>query len=78
MARRQAEWLDDRLDSIPGDAQSTLEAWTPLRRIAGGAFDTYFPAEATCQYVTGQPELDRRENIGFRCCVSVDRLRPRP
>jgi hypothetical protein len=44
----------------------------------GGAFDTYFPAEATCQYITGQPELDRRDNIGFRCAVSVSRLRPRP
>ena len=32
-----------------------------MRRIVGGAFDTYFPAEATCQFVTGQPELDRRD-----------------
>jgi iron(II)-dependent oxidoreductase len=72
------EWLADSLESIPGDAQSTLEAWTPLRRIIGGAYDTYFPAEATCHYVTGQPELDRRANIGFRCCVSISRLRPHP
>ena len=72
------EWLADPLDSIPCEANATLEAWTPLRRISGGAFDTYFPAEATCHYVTGQPELDRRVNIGFRCCVSVDRLRPHP
>jgi iron(II)-dependent oxidoreductase len=72
------EWLGDQLESVPGEANATLETWTPLRRIVGGAFDTYFPAEATCQYVTGQPELDRRENIGFRCCVSVNRLRPHP
>jgi gamma-glutamyl hercynylcysteine S-oxide synthase len=72
------EWLADPLESIPSKSQATLEAWTPLRRIIGGAFDTYFPAEATCHYVTGQPELDRRANIGFRCCVSVDRLRPHP
>lgn len=72
------EWLGDPLDSIPCEAQSTLEAWTPLRRIIGGAFDTYFPAEATCHYVTGQPELDRRENIGFRCAVAVGLLRARP
>jgi iron(II)-dependent oxidoreductase len=72
------EWLEDTLDSIPCESHATLEAWTTLRRIVGGAFDTYFPAEATCHYVTGQPELDRRNNIGFRCCVSVDRLRPRP
>jgi gamma-glutamyl hercynylcysteine S-oxide synthase len=72
------EWLDDPLDAIPCESKATLEAWTPLRRIVGGAFDTYFPAEATCHYVTGQPELDRRDNIGFRCCVPADRLRPRP
>jgi iron(II)-dependent oxidoreductase len=71
------EWLEDALESIPCESQATLEAWTPLRRIIGGAFDTYFPAEATCHYVTGQPELDRRDNIGFRCCISVDRLRQR-
>jgi iron(II)-dependent oxidoreductase len=72
------EWLSDPLETIPSDPPATLEAWTPLRRIVGGAFDTYFPAEATCQYITGQPELDRRDNIGFRCAVSVGRLRVRP
>ena len=72
------EWLVDPLETIPCESQATLEAWTPLRRIVGGSFDTYFPAEATCQYVTGQPELDRRQNIGFRCSVSVSRLRPHP
>jgi iron(II)-dependent oxidoreductase len=72
------EWLENPLESIPCESHATLEAWTPLRRIIGGAYDTYFPAEATCHYVTGQPELDRRDNIGFRCCVSVDRLRTRP
>jgi iron(II)-dependent oxidoreductase len=72
------EWLADTLDAIPGNPHATLEAATPLRRIIGGAYDTYFPAEATCHYVTGQPELDRRANIGFRCCVSLTRLRPHP
>ncbi len=72
------EWLADPLESIPCGSPATLEAWTPIRRISGGAFDTYFPAEATCHYVTGQPELDRRMNIGFRCCVPVARLRPHP
>ena len=37
-----------------------------------------FPGEATCQFITGQGELDRRENIGFRCAVSLDQLRPLP
>ncbi len=72
------EWLDEPLDAIPCEPDETFEAWKPLRRIVGGAFDTYFANEATCQFVTGQPELDRRDNIGFRCAVSVDRLRPHP
>ena len=42
-----------------------------MRRIIGGAFNTYFPSEATCQFITGQGELDRLDNIGFRCAVSV-------
>src|SRR5262249_5921458 len=71
-------WPADTLDTIPGNPHATLEAATPLRRIIGGAYDTYFPAEATCHYVTGQPELDRHANIGFRCCVSLTRPRPRP
>jgi gamma-glutamyl hercynylcysteine S-oxide synthase len=72
------EWLDDPLDTIPHRPEESFRAWKPLRRIIGGAFDTYLPGEATNQFVTGQPELDRRLNIGFRCAVSVDRLRPAP
>jgi iron(II)-dependent oxidoreductase len=72
------EWLDDPLDAIPAGPDETFVPWQPMRRIAGGAFDTYLPAEATCHFITGQPELDRRHNIGFRCAVSCDRLRPSP
>ncbi len=69
------EWLDDPLDTIPCHPHETFQAWRPMRRIIGGAFDTYLAAEATCHFVTGQAELDRRENLGFRCAVSVDMLR---
>lgn len=71
------EWLDDALESIPCRPDETFQAWKPLRRIVGGAYNTYLPAESTCQFITGQPELDRCENIGFRCAVSVSRLRNR-
>jgi iron(II)-dependent oxidoreductase len=70
------EWIDDPLDAIPCRPDETFQAWKPLRRIVGGAYNTYFPAESTCHFITGQPELDRCENIGFRCAISVDRLRP--
>jgi iron(II)-dependent oxidoreductase len=71
------EWLGDRLDAIPCRGDERFVSPRAMRRIVGGAFDTYFPAEATNQYVTGQPELDRRSNIGFRCSVTAARLRPR-
>jgi iron(II)-dependent oxidoreductase len=70
------EWLDDPLDAIPGRQGEIFHAPKPMRRIIGGAFDTYLPTEATNYFVTGQPELHRRANIGFRCVVSADRLRP--
>ncbi len=72
------EWLDDVLDTIPCRHGTTFQSWRPMRRIIGGAFDTYLPSEATCHFVTGQEELDRRDNIGFRCALSIDRLRPTP
>lgn len=71
-------WLADPLDTLPCAPNEALVPWQPMRRIIGGAFNTYFPNEATNYFVTGQPELDRRSNIGFRCVVSTGRLRPRP
>jgi iron(II)-dependent oxidoreductase len=72
------EWLDDPLDAIPCREGESFRPWKPMRRIIGGAFDTYLLGEATCHFVTGQAELDRRHNIGFRCAVSTDRLRAAP
>jgi iron(II)-dependent oxidoreductase len=72
------EWLADPLDTVPCQPGEYFQTWKPLRRIIGGAFNTYFPGEATCHFVTGQGELDRRDNIGFRCAVSAEALRPRP
>ena len=62
------EWLDDPLRDhrLPCLASSSSRG-SRCGRIIGGAFNTYFPSEATCQFITGQGELDRRENIGFRC-----------
>ena len=72
------EWLSDPLETIPCQAGEFFQPWKPMRRIVGGAFNTYFPNEATCQYITGQGELDRRDNIGFRCALSLSQLRPLP
>lgn len=40
-----------------------------LAEIRGGAFDTYFASQTSCQFRSGQPLLARTANIGFRCCV---------
>ncbi|WP_233579163.1 formylglycine-generating enzyme family protein [Tautonia sociabilis] len=72
------EWLDDPLDAIPCRPGEAFVPWKPMRRIIGGAFDTYLPVEATVHFVTGQGELDRRDNIGFRCALTADRLREPP
>jgi len=72
------EWLDDPLEAVPCEVDQTFLPWKPMRRIVGGAYDTYLPTEATCHFITGQGELDRRDNIGFRCAVSAEQLRPLP
>jgi iron(II)-dependent oxidoreductase len=43
----------------------------PLKGLRGGAFDTYFENQATCQLYSGDSPLVRRHNIGFRCALSA-------
>lgn len=42
-----------------------------LKSIHGGAFDTYFDNQATCQFQSGDAALARRHNIGFRLAIGV-------
>jgi gamma-glutamyl hercynylcysteine S-oxide synthase len=52
-----------------------------LKNIRGGAFDTYFDNQATCQFTSGENPLGRRHNIGFRCAIGICDLvlvRPSP
>ena len=46
-----------------------------MAEIRGGAYDTYFPTQASCQFRSGQPLLHRSANVGFRCCISSDAVR---
>ncbi len=52
-------------------ARGELALTTPIKNIRGGAFDTYFDNQATCQFQSGEGPLGRRHNIGFRCAVGV-------
>jgi len=52
---------------------------TPMKSIRGGAFDTYFDSQATCQFQSGEPVISRKRNIGFRCAVGTcDLILARP
>ncbi len=44
---------------------------TPMKSMRGGAFDTYFDNQATCQFQSGEKPVARKHNIGFRCAVSM-------
>ncbi|MFW6125308.1 MAG: formylglycine-generating enzyme family protein [Pirellulales bacterium] len=72
------EWLADRYEGPRVKEGLRVLFDHPMREIRGGAFDTYLETEATCYFRTGQPELDRRNNIGFRCALSAARLRGTP
>lgn len=64
-------------------AEGELILPSPMKNIRGGAFDTYFDAQATCQFPSGENPIGRKHNIGFRCAVGVcdlamDRVFGRP
>lgn len=63
------EWVDAQFypNAEEGISVYLDEAMAEIR---GGAFDTYFHSQATCQFRTGQPLLFRCPNVGFRCCIS--------
>lgn len=44
-----------------------------MKSIRGGAFDTYFPAQATSCFRTGLASLVRAHNVGFRCALDIRR-----
>jgi iron(II)-dependent oxidoreductase len=71
------EWVDTQFYPSTQDGVSILLEET-MAEIRGGAFDTYFHSQATCQFRTGQPLLYRAGNIGFRCCLGSKLLTPRP
>lgn len=52
-------------------AARRLELTGPMKSIRGGAFDTYFDNQATCQFQSGDSSLSRKANIGFRCALGA-------
>ncbi len=65
-------WEWTAADFINGDHPlGELILPSPMKSIRGGAFDTFFDAQATCQFQSGESPLRRRHNIGFRCAVGA-------
>ena len=54
-----------------------LETEVSLKSLRGGAFDTYFEAQAQCQFQSGDNPLTRKHNIGFRCAVGFREIAER-
>jgi iron(II)-dependent oxidoreductase len=65
------EWTEG--DYIVGDSEGrTVVGDMPMKSIRGGAFDTYFPSQATSFFRTGLACLFRMHNVGFRCAMDLD------
>lgn len=71
------EWLDAQF-VVHGS--NSLEVYMPetMGEVRGGAYDTYFHSQATCQFRTGKTLTHRGANAGFRCVRALDGLTPKP
>ncbi len=69
------EWVDAQYAPHPDDGIEVHLDGT-MAETRGGAFDSYFHSQATCQFRSGQPMLFRGANVGFRCCLSASVLPP--
>jgi iron(II)-dependent oxidoreductase len=64
------EWTTSNFGAWDTSARR-LETSSPLKSIRGGAFDTYFETQATCQFQSGESPINRKHNIGFRCALAL-------
>lgn len=70
------EWTASRFVGQHDDDDGRWSPANSLRSVRGGAFDTYFENQATCQFQSGENPVNRRHNIGFRCAVALSDLAP--
>jgi gamma-glutamyl hercynylcysteine S-oxide synthase len=64
------EWTNGNFRGVAG-LVGELAFESPMKSLRGGAFDTYFDSQATCQFQSGDSPLARKRNIGFRLAVGV-------
>ncbi len=64
------EWVDGDLVLMAEEGRHVVGEMM-MKCIRGGAFDTYFPWQATSTFRSGASSLARSHNIGFRCAVDL-------
>lgn len=55
----------------PDGSDGSWAAEIGLKSLRGGAFDTYFDNQATCQFQSGDAAVARKANIGFRLAIGA-------
>lgn len=65
------EWTASDFE-VTDDEGRTVVGDMLMKSIRGGAFDTYFPFQATSGFRTGASSLMRMHNIGFRCALDLE------
>lgn len=64
------EWTSSDLE-INDDSGHSIVGDMLMKGVRGGAFDTYFTAQATSHFRTGLPCLARTQNTGFRLAMDA-------
>ena len=64
------EWTSSNFESVDREGRAVV-GQTLLKSIRGGAYDTYFPWQATSTFRTGLAGLTRSDNVGFRCALDL-------
>ncbi|GAA4440669.1 formylglycine-generating enzyme family protein [Bremerella cremea] len=69
------EWTSSRFGAWQsGSTPLVLDA--SMRSLRGGAFDTYFETQSTCDFQSGDKAIARKRNVGFRCAIGICDLIP--
>ncbi|MBI1248072.1 SUMF1/EgtB/PvdO family nonheme iron enzyme [bacterium] len=69
------EWTSSRFGAWQsGTSPLVLDA--SMRSLRGGAFDTYFESQASCDFQSGDKAIARKRNVGFRCAIGLCDLIP--
>lgn len=69
------EWAATEFNILADDG-TPIVGEMPMMGIRGGAFDTYFEAQATATVRSGQISLGRAHNIGFRSALDLNAAEP--